>query len=77
LAAIVSTTERERAVREEAYREAVANLRLEGLEMDQEAKGIFQRHIDGEITVEEFRAAINDLNDRKFRPLPVSGNGRP
>ncbi len=36
--AIVSTTERERAKREEAYRDAVTNLRLEGLEMDEEAK---------------------------------------
>ncbi len=36
--AIVSTTERERGKREEAYRDAVTNLRLEGLEMDEEAK---------------------------------------
>jgi len=76
MAAIVSTTERERAARGESYREAVTNLRLEGLEMDQEAKRIFQRHIDGELTSEEFRAAIDDLNERKFRPLSLSGNGR-
>ena len=77
MAAIVSTTELERAVREEAYRDAVTNLRLEGLEMDEDAKRIFRRHIEGEITSEEFRAAIDDLNDRKFRPLSLSGNGRP
>ena len=75
--AAVSTTERERARREEAYRDAVTNLRLEGLEMDEEAKRIFQRHVDGEITSEEFRAAIGDLNERKFRPVSLSGNGRP
>ena len=77
MSAIVSTAERERRIREEAYRDAVTNLRLEGLEMDEEAKRIFQRHVDGEIGFEEFRAAIDDLNERKFRPLSLSRNGRP
>ena len=76
MAAIISNTERERAVREEAYRESVTNLRLEGLEMDEEAKRIFQRHVDGEITSQEFRTMIDDLNERKFRPVSLSGNGR-
>jgi len=77
MAAIVSISERESAKREEAYRDTVTNLRLEGLEMDEEAKRIFQRHVDGEITSQEFRAAIDDLNERKFRPVSLSGNGRP
>ena len=68
MAAILPTTSKDRAVREEAYRDAIANLRLEGLEMDEEAKRIFHRHVDGEITSEEFCAAIDDLNERKFRP---------
>jgi hypothetical protein len=72
--AIVSTTERERAIREEACRDAVTNLRLEGLEMDEESTRIFQRHVDGEITSEEFRATIDNLNERKFGPAPQSGN---
>jgi hypothetical protein len=76
MAAIGTITEGERVVREEAFRDAVTNLRLEGLEMDEEAKRIFQRHVDGDITSEEFRAAIDDLNERKFRPLSLSGNGR-
>jgi len=71
------TTEQERAKREEAYRKTLASLRLEGLEMEKEAKPVFQRHIDGEITFEEFRAALNDLNERKFRPVSVPRNGRP
>jgi hypothetical protein len=76
MSTIISPTDRDSAVREQAYRDAVTNLRLEGLEMDEEAKRIFQRHVDGEITFQEFRAAIDDLNERKFRPLSVSGNGR-
>lgn len=77
VAAIVTITEQERAIREEAYRDAVTNLRLEGLEMDEGAKRIFQAHVDGQISSEEFRAAIDDLNERKFRPVSLSGNGRP
>jgi hypothetical protein len=77
VAAIVTITEQDRAIREEAYSHAVTNLRLEGLEMDEEAKRIFQGHVDGQISSEEFRAAIDDLNERKFRPVSLSGNGRP
>ena len=73
MAAIVSTSERERAISEEAYRDAVTNLRLEGLQMDEETQRIFQRRVDGEITDEGFRAAIDELNERKFRPLSLSG----
>ena len=74
MAAIVSTSERERAISEEAYRDAVTNLRLEGLQMDEETQRIFQRRVDGEITDEGFRAAIDELNERKFRP-PISIRG--
>jgi hypothetical protein len=77
VAAIVTIAEQERAIREEAYRHAVMNLRLEGLEMDEEAKRIFQGHVDGQISSEDFRAAIDDLNERKFRPVSLSGNGCP
>ena len=33
-----------------------------------------QRHVDGEIDDEEFRAAIGKLNERRFGPLALSGN---
>ena len=71
MAAIVSITEQERAKREEAYRDALTNLRLEGLEMDEQAKRILQRHVNGEITSEEFRAAIDDLNERKLTRISI------
>jgi len=69
-----SPSERQRAIREEAYRDALTNLRLEGLEMDKEAKRISQRHIAGEVSFAGFRAAIDDLNEREFRRAPQSGN---
>ena len=75
--AIPSITEPDRSMRQDAYRHAIANLRLEGLELDEEGQRIFQRHLEGEITLDEFRAAISDLNERKFRPVSLSGNGRP
>jgi len=44
--AAVSTSERQWAIREQAYRDAVTNLRLDGLEMGEETKRIFRRHVD-------------------------------
>jgi hypothetical protein len=49
-----STSERQRAIRKVAYRDALTNLRLEGLGIDEEAKRIFQRHIAGEVSFEDF-----------------------
>jgi hypothetical protein len=37
---------------------------------------IFQRHVQGEITFDQFRGAVHDLNKRRFRPVSVSRNGR-
>lgn len=67
----------ERAKREEALVATVAHLRIEDLHLDNDLKRIFQRHVDGEIGDEELAAAIDELNERRFGPLPVSGNGRP
>jgi hypothetical protein len=67
----------ERAKREQALVATVAHLRIEDLHLDNDLKRIFQRHVDGEIGAEELAAAIDELNERRFGPLPVSGNGRP
>jgi hypothetical protein len=44
--------------------------------LDHEARRTFQRHVQGEISFEQFRAALQDLNGRKFRPVSVSRHGR-
>jgi hypothetical protein len=67
-------SEQERAKRERAFVATIANLRIEDLHLDDESKRIFQRHVDGEISDEEFRAAIDDLNERQFGPISVSGD---
>ena len=67
----------ERVKRQQALNAAVAHLRIEDLHLGNDLKGVFQRHVDGEFDDEELAAAIDDLNERRFGPLPVSGNGRP
>ena len=67
----------EHAKRQEALIATIAHLRIEDLHLDNDLNRIFQRHVDGEIGDEELAAAIDELNERRFGPLPVSGNGRP
>ena len=69
-------TKQERVKREQALVSTIANLRIEDLHLDEESKHIFQRHVDGEISFEEFRGAIDELNERRFGPVSVSRNGR-
>lgn len=68
--------EQERAQSEQALVETVANLRIEDLHLDDEAMCIFQRHVDGEFSSEAFRAAIDELNERRFGSVSVSRNAR-
>jgi len=69
-------SEQERVKREQALVSTVANLRIEDLHLDDESKRIFQRHVVGQISFEEFRAAIDELNERRFGSVSVSRNGR-
>ncbi len=69
-------SEQERVKRERALVSTIANLRIEDLHLDDESKRIFQRHVDGGISFEEFRAAVDELNERRFGSVSVSRNGR-
>ena len=66
----------ERVKRAQALVSTIANLLIEDLHLDDESKRIFQRHVDDEIGFEEFRAAIDELNERRFGPVSVSRHGR-
>ena len=68
-------SDRERAKRDRAFVATVANLRIEDFHLDDESKRLFQKHVDGEIGDEEFCAAIDELNERRFGPVSVSGKG--
>jgi hypothetical protein len=73
-----STTisQQERAKREEALVATVSHLRIENLHLDEDLMRIFQRHVNGEISDEELRSEIDEFNERRLGPLPVSRNER-
>ena len=74
-ATLAQIEERERTKRQKALVDTLANLRIENLHLDDESKCIFQRHVDGKIGLDEFRAAIDELNERRFGPVSVPRNG--
>jgi hypothetical protein len=58
--------EEEHSKRRRAFREAIASLRISGLDLDDETKRILERHVDGEIADEELQVAIDELNEQRF-----------
>jgi Antitoxin VbhA len=70
-------TEQERAKRLDEVRQALASVRLEGLEPGHEAHSIYQRYVEGELTLEQMGAEIEALHDREYGPVPIPRNGRP
>ncbi len=69
-------TEQERAKRHNEVQQALASVRLEGLEPGDEAQSIYQRYVDGELTLEQMGAEIEALHDREHGPVPVPRNER-
>jgi hypothetical protein len=69
-------TEQERAKRLFNVEQALASVRLEGLEPGQEALAIYQRYVDGEITLKQVGVEIEALHDRKYGPVRLPRNGR-
>ena len=67
----------ERARRIKVYEEALASVRLEGFELDEPAKALYERYINGELTLTEIGKAIDELNDREFGPVSLSRHSRP
>ena len=70
-------TAAERARRTRVYEEALASVRLEGFEIDEPVKGLYQRYISGELTLAEVGSAIDELDDREFGPVSLSRHKRP
>jgi len=58
---VVEQKQEDRSWRERLVRNAVANVRLEGLEPSPKALEIWQRYIDGEISVERAGELIRAL----------------
>ena len=59
----------ELTIRARVMESALASGRLEGLEPSDEAKAIFQRYADGELTLEQMGRAIDEYADRRYGPV--------
>ena len=73
----VTTPDRTRIQREREVENALASVRMEGLEPSAEAKGIFQRYVEGDLTLSEMGRAVDQLLDRQYGPVRLSRNERP
>lgn len=69
MAGVIQITETERAEREDRVRRTIGHLRIEGMDLDSEARSLFDRYVEGELSMEELGAAIHALNDRDFGPV--------
>ena len=63
-----------RAQRAKEVENALASVRMEGLEPSDAAKAIFQRYVDGELTSEEMDRAFEAYLDREYGPVRLSRN---
>jgi antitoxin VbhA-like protein len=70
-------TAAERARRTRVYEEALASIRLEGFELDEQATALYHRYVDGDLTLAEVGSAIDELDNREFGPVSVSRHQRP
>jgi Antitoxin VbhA len=72
----VITVDRARVQRAREVENALASVRIEGLEPSDEAKAMFQRYVDGAVTSEELDRGFDMYFDRKYGPLRLPGNER-
>jgi hypothetical protein len=70
----VITLDRTRIQREREVQNALASVGLEGLEPSTEAKALFQRYVDGDLTLREMGSAVDELLDRQYGPIRLSRN---
>ena len=66
--------DRERERRQANVDNAIASLRLEGLQPTDAAVAIFARYIVGELSAGEMSSEVRASNAREFGPVPVSGD---
>lgn len=72
----VITADRIREKRASEIVNALASVRMEGLEPSDEAKAIFQSYVDGGLTSDEMGRAIDQLLDRDYGPVRLPRNER-
>ena len=68
---VVLVTNEERAARQDCVEQALASVRIEGLEPDEETKAIAERYVDGELTIWQMGEEIRAANARKYGSVHV------
>lgn len=71
------TTDRARAQRAREVENALASVRMEGLEISAEAEAMFQQYVNGELSSEELDRAFERYFDRKYGPVRLPRNECP
>lgn len=66
-------TDTGRAVRAEEMDDALATGRMEGLEPSAGATAIFQRYVDGDLTLEQMGRAIHEFSEREYGSVHLPG----
>lgn len=69
-------TELTRAERALQIDDALATVRMEGLEPSAEALRIYQRYVDGELTSGEMDLALDEYIDREYGPVRLPRDER-
>lgn len=72
----VSITKQERARRQREVENALASVRMEGLEPPDDAKALFQRYVDGELTSDALEQAFDQQLNEKYGPVRLPRNER-
>jgi Antitoxin VbhA len=70
----VRTLDQTRIQREREVENALASVRMEGLEPSAEARDIFQRYVEGDLSLEEMGRTVDQLLDRQYGPVRLSRN---
>lgn len=73
----VISADKAREQRAQRVESALASGRIEGLEPSPAASAIFQKYIDGAISLDLMRAELLAYADQEYGPLRLSGNERP
>lgn len=69
--------DRARAQREREVANALASVRMEGLEISAEADALFQQYVEGVLSSEELDRALERHLDCTYGPVPLPRDERP
>ncbi|HEY4086180.1 MAG TPA: antitoxin VbhA family protein [Bryobacteraceae bacterium] len=72
----ISAVDQARAQREREVENALASVRMEGMEPSEEASAIFRQYVEGDVTLEQMGQAVDQLLDRQYGSVRLSRHKR-